>query len=196
MVIHCFNEHHQYLLFIDLEFDDRELIQFAGLLFKRVDDEVYQLARTFNQYRTPDDKVGYPFAEYTGITQNFLQENGIPLSDLQQNVMDVLLKDIPLNQLEIISHGLKNDRMVLQENGINLSTFTDENGKMKPIDGYCTYNNGRRILGRKTQLKEGDLAEEAGFYLHNAHNAANDVWAEVAVYTYLRKIEEQTQEGL
>ena len=196
MVIKCYNEHHQYLLFIDLEFDDRELIQFAALLFVRIEDEVYQLARSFNQYHNPDEKVGYHFAEYTGITQNFLQENGIPLSDLQQNITDVLLKDVPLNQLELISHGLKNDRMVLQENGINLSTYTDAEGKMKPIDGYCTYNNSRRILDRKTQLKEGDLAEEAGYYIHNAHNAVNDVWGEVAVYTYLRKIEEQIKEGL
>lgn len=34
MVIKCYNENHNYLLFIDVEFNDRELVQFSGLLFK------------------------------------------------------------------------------------------------------------------------------------------------------------------
>ena len=61
MVIYCYGEHHKYLLFLDIEFDNRKLMQFAGLLFKQVEDtedgSVYQLARSGNQYRNPDDKV-------------------------------------------------------------------------------------------------------------------------------------------
>ncbi len=189
MVIRCYNEHHPYLLFLDLEFKDRELVQFAGLLFKEIDKETYQLARSVNQYHNPDEKVGYPFAQYTGITDNFLKENGISLKDRKQVIFGDLLKAIPLNQIEVISHGLRNDRRVLQENGINLSTTSGG-----PIDGYCTYNNAKRILERETDLKEGDLAEECGYYLHNAHNAYNDVWAEVSIFTYLKKLEATKKE--
>jgi hypothetical protein len=43
-------------------------------------------------------------------------------------------------------------------------------------------------------LTLSDLAEECGYYLHHAHNAYNDVWAEVAIFTYLKKIEAQKGE--
>lgn len=59
MIIKCYNENHPYLLFIDIEFDNTHLIQFAGLLFKRIDtDGSYQLQTSINQYVSA--KVGYP----------------------------------------------------------------------------------------------------------------------------------------
>lgn len=192
MIIKCYNENHQYLLFIDLEFFNgkeglanvNHLVQFAGLLFKRIDTETYQLMRSCNEYVT--EKVCYPFAEYTSITTNFLVENGVPLKDMVASIEEDFLQDIDRSQLLVITHGLKNDRIVLNDAGINLSVF---NGQ--PIDGYCTFTNSRRILKRTDHLTLGDISEEAGYFLHNAHNAYNDAWAEVAVFTYLRKIEEQ-----
>lgn len=184
MIIKAYNENHDYLLFIDLEFNNQTLVQFAGLLFKQVDDDTYQLMRSINTYIS--QKVCYPFMEYTNITNSFLEENGIPLDDARSLILENFLGDVPLDQLEIISHGLKNDRIVLLNAQMNLSSIND-----KPIDGYCTYMNARRILGRQNHLTLTDLAEEAGYYLHAAHNAYNDVWAEVSVFTYLKKIEQQ-----
>ena len=187
MIIKAYNDNHNYLLFIDLEFNNQNLVQFAGLLFNKIDAETYQLSRSLNTYIS--QTVCYPFMEYTSITNNFLTENGIPFDDARELIMHDFLKDVPLNELEIISHGLKNDRLVLFNSNINLSTY-----EHKPIDGYCTYNNARRILKRAEHLTLTDLAEEAGYYLHSAHNAYNDVWAEVSVFTYLRKIEKQKGE--
>lgn len=190
MIIHVFNENHKYLLFIDLEFFNNKnestchLVQFAGLLFQRIANDTYQLMRSCNEYVT--DKVCYPFAEYTAITSNFLTENGIPLNDLRASVVEDFLGDIDLDDLLLISHGLKNDRLVLKEADILLMR-----SKGAPVDGYCTFTNARRILQRQEQLTLADICEEAGYYLHNAHNAYNDVWGEVAVFTYLKKIEEQ-----
>ena len=131
-------------------------------------------------------KVCYPFAEYTAITNSFLEENGVPLADAVELVKDFLY-DVNNDDLCIIGHGLKNDRLVLVENGLE---FTHKsNGQ--PIDGYCTFNNAKRILNRQNHLTLADLAEECGYYLHHAHNAYNDAWAEVAIYTYLKKIEAQ-----
>lgn len=190
MIIKCYNEKHPYLLFLDIEFNNRDLVQFAGLLFVLIDtDGTYQLMRSCNQYITT--KVCYPFMDYTNITNDFLTENGITLKDLKLIIFDDFLSDVPLNELEVISHGLKNDRIILQENGINLSTYGIEGDKIMPIDGYCTFNNSKRILGRDTRLTAMDLAEESGYYLHQAHNAYNDVWAEVSIFTYLKKIEAQ-----
>lgn len=187
MIIKCYNEGHPYLLFIDLEFNNSELVQFSGLLFTKIDEETYQLMRSCNVYIS--QKVCFPFVEYTLITNRFLEENGIPLADAIEIIGD-FLADVDFNDLCIISHGLKNDRIILRENGICFIRKDDGS----PIDGYCTFNNAKRILGRKTRLTLGDLAEESGYYLHHAHNAYNDVWAEVAIYTYLRKIEAQRGE--
>lgn len=191
MVIHVYGEEHQYLLFVDIEFftpsgesTTKHMVQFAGLLFKRIDSGVYQLMRSCNEYVT--DKVCYPFAEYTAITSNFLQENGIPLKDVSASIREDFLGGINLNEVLLISHGLKNDRIVMSTNGLLLQK---DDGDM--IDGYCTFKNAHRILGRVNNLSLTDICEECGYYLHNAHNAYNDVWGEVATFTYLRKIEEQ-----
>jgi hypothetical protein len=189
MIIKTYNENHEYLVFIDIEFNNRELVQFAGLLFKRIEDETYQLMRSCNQYVTT--RVCYPFMEYTSITNNFLEANGVSLKDVQTIVFDDFLADIDLKDVMIISHGLKNDRLVLLQNGINLS-YRGENKRL-PIDGYCTFNNSKNILGRDNHLTAKDLASECGYYVHHAHNAFNDVWAEVAIFTYLKKIEKQKE---
>lgn len=194
MIIKCYNENHPYLLFIDLEFfnsktkdnvNQNHLVQFAGLLFQWIDTDTYQLMRSCNEYVT--DTVCYPFAEYTAITNNFLAENGIPLKDLILSIEEDFLGDVPLNEILLISHGLKNDRTVLNEAGLNFNTYDG----IHPIDGYCTFENARKILQRKEHLTLTDISTECGYYLHHAHNAYNDVWAEVAVFTYLKKVEEQ-----
>lgn len=190
MIIKCYNENHPYLLFIDIEFDNTHLIQFAGLLFKRIDtDGSYQLQTSINQYVST--KVGYPFMEYTGINNSFLDENGVPLSSLRTLIFDDVLGDISMKDIMIISHGLRNDRLVLNRNGINLSQYADEKGALRPVDGYCTFNNAKRILNRNDHVSATDLANQFGYYLHNAHNAYNDVWSEVVIFTTLKKIEEQ-----
>ena len=187
MIIKCYNENHSYLLFIDLEFNNQDLVQFSGLLFNWIDDNTYQLAKSYTVYIT--QKVCYPFAEYTSITNNFLAQNGISLADATVGILDDFLGEVSVKDLLLISHGLKNDRIVLERAGINLTTYEDD----KPIDGYCTFTNARRILGRANHLTLNDLAEESGYYLHNAHNAYNDVWAQVSVFTYLKKIEYQKE---
>ena len=50
MIIKAYNENHKYLLFIDLEFSNQELVQFAGLLFNRIEDDTYQLSGSVTVY--------------------------------------------------------------------------------------------------------------------------------------------------
>lgn len=185
MIIKCYNTNHNYLLFIDLEFNNQDLVQFSGLLFNWIDENTYQLAKSYTVYIT--QKVCYPFAEYTSITNNFLAQNGVSLQDATIGILEDFLGEVPLDQLLLISHGLKNDRIVLEKAGINLTYYAAD----KPIDGYCTFTNARRILDRTNHLTLHELAEESGYYLHNAHNAYNDVWAQVSVFTFLKKLEYQ-----
>lgn len=186
MIIKCYNENHPYLVFLDLEFNNKTLVQFAGLLFKRIDTDTYQLMRSCNQYITT--KVCFPFIEYTNITNGFLDENGVSAQDLKSIIFNDFLADVSLKDIMVVSHGLKNDRLILTQNDINLTTSDD---RKIPVDGYCTFNNAKRILNREKMVSAQDLANECGYYLHHAHNAFNDVWAEVAIFTYLKKIEMQ-----
>lgn len=187
MIIKCYNEKHPWLLFLDIEFDQLQLVQFSGALFKRIDEDTYQLASTITQYITAS--VSVYFQDYTRITQDFLAANGIPLDSLKDLIFGEVLKDIDMGDLMVISHGLKNDRLVLKENNINFNYYNSPDGKVRPVDGYCTFNNAKRILNREKKLKLEDLAEEAGYYLSCAHNAYNDMWATVAVFTFLKKMD-------
>ena len=162
MIIKCYNTDEEYLLFLDIEFNNLDLVQYAGLLFKRIEDETYQLMRSCNIYIS--SQVCYAFANYTSITNNFLKENGMPLESAIDLIENDFLKDVPYNKLMMISHGLKNDRVVLNKAGLNTS-----------MNGYCTFVNARRILERQDNLSLEAIATDAGYYLHHAHNAFNDV---------------------
>ena len=128
MIIKCYNEKHQYLLFVEWEFNNRDLVQVAGLLFKLIDDETYQLMRSCNVYIS--QKVCYPFAEYTAITNNFLEENGIPLNDAKELIKE-FLDGVNIDDMCIVAHVFTNDRLVLVENGIGCAHKTSG----EPIDG-------------------------------------------------------------
>lgn len=154
----CFlNETHLYVLVFDIEFDQNDIVQFAGILFRSVGDGRYVVVRTLNTYVSCSPS--YPFRVYTNISKEFLEINGVRKEDVVQQVEDVLLKDVPLDKLLVVSHGLKGDREMLLKNFINLSY---DKTTIKAIDGYCTFVNARRILGRKDRLKLSDIAREAG----------------------------------
>ena len=177
MVIFVKNETHPYILVFDIEFDKTVLVQFSGLLFKKVGDSIYQLAGSCTQY--VKHKPSYPFSQYTHIKKDFLELNGVNIEDIVLTIKEDFIGDIDYKDILIVSHGLNNDRKILKTNGID---FTE-------CDGWCTFQNGKRILGRDKNLKLDDIATEAGFYLDGAHNAYHDAWATVAVLTYLKKIE-------
>jgi DNA polymerase III epsilon subunit-like protein len=114
-----------------------------------------------------------------------LEENGILIEQAEEKV-DNFLKDA--NDLMVVSHGLKNDRMTLENNGIDLYT-TDE----KTIYPYCTYNAAKRILKRDKKLNLKEVAMEAGLFLSNSHNAFDDVVAGIAVFSLLCKLDSEVK---
>lgn len=187
MIIYAHKTKMPYLLFIDIEFDQSTLVQFAGLLFKSIGDGVYQLARSCNKY--VKHKPSYPFTQYTGLNAQFLNEYGESLQEVQDDIQQVFLDGIDLNEVAVISHGLKNDRLILKSNGIDL--LTSDRGLIR---GYCTFSNAKRVLRRHTNLKLSDLCLEFGYSLNGAHSAFNDVWGTVAVYTCLKKLEGENDE--
>lgn len=184
MVIYLKDVKEKYVLVFDIEFDQKVLVQFAGVLLERVGPNLYAISKSLNQYVV--HKPSYHFQRYTGLSRKFLTENGVQLKDLVQLVEDVLLEDVPLSDLLVVSHGLKNDLIVLEHNMINLKY---DKVSLEFINGYCTFTNARRILQRGNHLKLDDIARETGFYPVHRHDAFSDVWATVAVFSFLKAME-------
>lgn len=168
----------KYILVLDTEYDNMVLIQCAGLLFKRIDDnDIYQLAVSFNTY-VRKETVGYYANKYTGITAEFLKENGVPVEDFV-NQYEAIFEGIDPNDVVFVSHGTRNDRRVLSSAGV----------KFSPGHSYCTYKNGKRLLKRESQVALGDIAAEGGFQLNGSHNAYYDAVATASALSFLKKLE-------
>lgn len=172
------NVSNEYILFLDTEFDQQELIQFCGILFRHVEDGNYVPYRSLNVYiQKPVTAI---FTRYTGITSNFLEHNGVTLDDAQWQINDCLLKDIG-KDIMLVSHGLHSDLSVLERNNISLPHAAE----------FCTFEKSKHILERLTRLSLEDLAKEAGIYPAIEHNAYLDAWLTVGVFSYLKDIEGQ-----
>lgn len=169
------NETHEYILFLDIEFDQTHLIQFAGLLFRRVNDSNYVPYRSLNVYI--QRQVSNSFSRYTHISNDFLTHNGVTIDDAIWQIQDNLLEDV--DDLLLVSHGLHGDLTILQANGIYLK------GQQ-----YCTFEHARTILKRKTMLSLTDIAREAVIYPVLEHNAYVDAWRTVGVYSFLKDLED------
>ena len=59
------------------------------------------------------------------------------------------------------------------------------------VAGICSYNMGKRLLKREKNLSLKDMATDAGVHLSNHHNAFDDAWATVAVFSLLCKLNEE-----
>lgn len=175
-------EEHDYLLFFDIEFDKTKLVQFAAILFKKIKSNTYIAYRRINVYN--NDIVSYPFSQYTGLTNEFLIENGVRIEDMVSLIEDDFLQGINKHKVLFISHGFKNDAKILLINHINF--IRDENGL---FDFYCTFEKARKILKRVNHLKLEDIAYECVCYPYGQHNAMRDTDIVVSVYEYLKELE-------
>jgi len=152
MIVTFQNIKRSHILLMDLEFDNMFLIQAAGLIFKMIDEKQfkYQLQTSFNFY-IKRDKVGRYAEKITGINPQFLNDNGIALEEFLEQYEDIM-KDVDLDNTLFVSHGSKNDRMVLKAAGID----------KLPAHSFCTYKNASKILKRSSNLSLSGIAKEAG----------------------------------
>lgn len=179
------NVEYNHVLIFDAEYNEGDLIQFAGLLFRKIDKDIFQVEKSFNTYvkLDKDKKINYFIENFTGITNSFLDAFGIPLTEAQDGIQDLLKTD---GDLLVVSHGLTNDRRTLFNNGIDFYEFQNE-----VVDGYCTYYAAKRLLNREKRLNLTDVAADAGVFLSNGHNAFDDAWATVSVFCLLKKLEDE-----
>ena len=173
------------VLIFDAEYNEGDLIQFSGILFRNINKELdlFQIEKSLLVYCKPaENYVVNPFIErFTGITSEFLNRKGISLEETSKLVVSLL--DFP-EECIVVSHGVSNDRQVLLENGVDL--YENNN---KDLIGICTYTMARRVLDRNNSLSLKDVAAEAGLFLGDGHNAYNDALITACVLSFLCKID-------
>lgn len=173
MILYFHNMTCPLLCAFDIEHDAGKLVQFSGLLFKKVGDNLYQLCRNINMYCKT--QLSQFITQFTGLTQDFVNKYGVTQEELELTFQN-FLADIPLEDVVFFGHGAQQDISVLINNGIPL------NG----VRYMCTHNIAKKVLERTDHLTVQDIAEECG-YIYNAHNAYQDAWATAAIFSYLLK---------
>lgn len=171
------------VLVFDAEYNEGHLIQFAGIMFRRIETDLFQISKSINMYvKLPaGERINGFISRFTGITDWFLEENGILLSEAQEIIEQ--LTDVK-GDLVVVSHGVSNDCDILNDNEIEL-LMHQENKTTK----ICTYKLAKKIFKRERRLKLEDVAQEAGIFLHNSHDAFQDTWATVSILSFLKKLE-------
>jgi len=175
---------HEHILAFDAEYNEGQLIQFSGILFKRIEKDVYQICKSLNRYvKLRSGHINRFIREFTGITDEYLLREGITLDVAREQIYEL----VDVHDLLVVSHGLYNDRQTMLGNEINMYTNVEE----EEVCGSCTYQAAKRLLDRDKKLTLADVAEDAGVFLSNQHNAFDDAWATIAVYSLLSKLEEE-----
>lgn len=175
------NEH---ILVFDAEYNEGDLIQFSGMLFRKIEADIYQIEKSLNRYvKLEEGRLNYFIKDFTGITDDYLEKNGMLIEKAAEEIYDLM--DVP--NLLVVSHGLYNDRQTMLSNGISMYLTAED----EEIEGTCSYNMGKRLLKREKNLSLKDMAMDAGVFLSNHHNAFDDAWATVAVFSLLCKLNEE-----
>lgn len=175
-----------HVLIFDAEYNEGNLIQFSGILFRKIEEDIFQIERSLTTYvKLEEGQVNRFIRDFTGITDSFLNAFGVSLAEAKEQIEKLI--DIEDDELLVVSHGITNDRRILFDNGIDL--YVDKNEK--DIQGVCTYNAAKRLLKRDKKLTLTDVAAESGIFLSNGHNAFEDAWATVSVFCLMCKLEEE-----
>lgn len=170
----------KHLIFLDTEFDNRELIQVAMIAYKQVSEKdsysFYELEGSCNLFINRN--VSHFFSNYTGISQNFLHSYGVTQEEVKQRI-DFFLKELEINKSNclFISHGIKQDAQILSTIGIVLP----------PESLCCTYELSKQVLRRNSNLKLSELCMEAGVYSKENHDAFVDCQKNITVFQYLQE---------
>lgn len=175
MILYLKNIEAPYICVFDIEHDKGKLIQFAGIMFKRVGNFLYQICRSINIYIKRDSLSDF-ITNLSGIDINFLNNNGVTIEDFKDKFNSFINVN---NDILFVSHGIHQDSMVLKENGISIDDFPH----------LCTYKLAKRTNDSGYSLSS--LSEKYGLPVSIAHNAYEDAKTTAFVLSVLLKLEEE-----
>lgn len=174
------------LAIIDAEYNEGDIIQFAGLMFRKIATSLYQVSKSINLYiQLPKGKYVNSFIKkFTGISTRFLEKDGTPIQEARKEIREFFEVE---GTLGVVAHDLQNDLDFLYNNEIHIEELIDEL--------MCSYKLAQKVYGQNQKLNLKTLAFEAGFKHDNTHNALDDVWATIAVFSLLKKLEQELMEN-
>lgn len=167
------------IIFLDIEYDQNSLVQVAFLILGEKEPNIFELQKSVNFYVKQSHLLSPFFVKYTNITNEFLCDNGIDLARAK-TLVDEIIFGVDIFNTLIVSHGIKDDLRILEDNGIDLKQIRNH---------YCTYKNAKRLLQRDSQLTLKDIAAEGCYYIFDEHNAYADCWATLFAFCYLNELE-------
>lgn len=173
------NNKYNNILFFDIEYDKLNLVQLALLKLTKTNTNIYEVKKSINLYVNIEDNLSKFFTEYTNIEKSYLESFGIKIEQVR-DIINEVLNSIDLENTLIVSHGIKNDLLVLDANNINLKAIPNH---------YCTYNAAKRLLKRDRNLTLSEVAMEGCYSNIDEHNAYSDVWATLHAFCLLDELE-------
>lgn len=182
MLLYIPNENHKNLVFFDTEFNDRKLVQVSMIIYESIEVKgikTYLLKGSVNLYIKT--AVNQFFTKYTGITQSYLDQNGID-EDLAREMLENFLKGLNNEGTLLIAHGIKQDADLLLNFGVHICK----------MDRYCTYSNAKSLLDRDKNLRLIDVCNESGYFAEQ-HDAYSDAKNVVHAYSYLKLVEAMSE---
>lgn len=146
-----------------------------------IDAETLEDIDAFDCYIKPYGKVIDQRAmDYTGLSVDFLEKEGLPVKDAYQGFTTFLQKHLPSKRPQdkhtFCAHNAKFDKQMLEP------FFKENKGDFYDYfceDSLCTWRLGIMQWGgdlEVTQFKLPILAEKANLEKTQNHDAMNDVW--------------------
>lgn len=172
-----------YACVFDIEHDQGRLIQFAGLIFKRVGEGLYQVCRNLNVYVKQD--ITPFFKQFSKITQDFLNQYGVSLEEATA-LFEQFIQGIEKNEMVFCSHGVFQDSLILERNGIMI----------KDYPSICTYELAKKVLQRNNHVTVHDLCSESGCVGMAEHNAYSDAFMAACILSFLLKQGDENYEDV
>ena len=160
MEIYIPNEKHEHLIFLDCEYDYENMRQLSAIKFKK-SAHGYELLGSINRFIKDREKISSFFTDFTAISPQFLNQQGVALEDVKHDFYDFA----PFGSATlIISHNLGTDNHILFKNGINLDLF----------DTFCTFQHARKQYPDLERYNVESLAMMQGWYISSPHDSYHD----------------------
>jgi len=181
MVVYLEGIKTKYVLVFDIEYDGERIIQFAGILLKRVSKKLplYQISSNINIY-IKKYRISNKIQSLTNLSTEYVNEQGITMKEFKAK-LNTFIGSIEPNDLACVSYGVLGDVAILQKNGIDFNKY----------ELWCAYQMAKDIICRKNNMTLGDVAKEAGFAYMPMHNAYFDTLATLWTFSYLLKLDEE-----
>lgn len=177
MFLHIPNVEEDTIIAIDTEYSEQNLIQFSAFVLERTAiTDIFQLTSSVNWYVKSKKRISWFTTKYTGISDDFLNKNGLSRKAFITGIKTFFFKYNP-NDTLLVGHAINNDILVLEKYGIKFNCKSD-----------CTLELAKKVLERDKNLTLTDIAVEAGFSTDFAHDSYADALTTSLIYSFLKTI--------